>query len=154
MAPSSYSIDELAAACGVTPRAIRYYVQKDILPAPTFRGSQTRYSAEHRLRLDAIRYLRKVKKMKLAAIRRQIAKLDVDQLAALLPPPPPAPPPPAVASAGVAIGTPANATASAFGAGWSRLVLVPGLEVHLAADASALARRIARDIAEARWPKE
>ena len=35
---SAYKLDDLAAAAGVSPRTVRYYVQRGLLPAPPFRG--------------------------------------------------------------------------------------------------------------------
>lgn len=53
----TYKLDELAAAAGVSIRTIRYYVQRELLPAPQFRGPDTAYSERHLLQLQAIRAL-------------------------------------------------------------------------------------------------
>ena len=52
-----YKLDELATEAGVSPRTVRYYVQRGLLPAPAFRGRDTAYGREHLLRLRAIRAL-------------------------------------------------------------------------------------------------
>jgi DNA-binding transcriptional MerR regulator len=53
----NYKIDELARAAGMSPRTVRYYVQRGLLPAPAFRGKDTAYGHEHLVRLKAIRKL-------------------------------------------------------------------------------------------------
>lgn len=53
----SYKIDELSAEAGVSPRTVRYYVQRGLLPAPEFRGRDTVYGLDHLLRLRAIKRL-------------------------------------------------------------------------------------------------
>jgi DNA-binding transcriptional MerR regulator len=50
----SYSVGELADAVGISRRAIRFYVQRGLLPPPDGRGRGARYTAAHRERLDAI----------------------------------------------------------------------------------------------------
>lgn len=57
MDEASYKLDELARAAGTSPRTVRYYVQRGLLPAPAFRGKDTAYGAEHLARLRAIRRL-------------------------------------------------------------------------------------------------
>ncbi len=53
----TYKIEELAAEAGVSPRTVRYYVQRGLLPAPEFRGKDTAYGRDHLLRLHAIKRL-------------------------------------------------------------------------------------------------
>jgi DNA-binding transcriptional MerR regulator len=53
----NYKLDELARAASISPRTVRYYVQRGLLPAPAFRGKDTAYGAEHLVRLRAIRRL-------------------------------------------------------------------------------------------------
>lgn len=50
-------LDEVARAAGVSPRTVRYYIQRGLLPPPRFRGPETAYGDEHVLRLRAIRQL-------------------------------------------------------------------------------------------------
>lgn len=57
MEPRTWKLEELADEAGVSPRTVRYYVQRGLLPAPVFRGRDTAYSAEHLVRLRAIRRL-------------------------------------------------------------------------------------------------
>src|SRR5262245_29650789 len=54
----SYTLDELAAAAGVTVGTLRAWSQRRIFATPPFRGPQTRYERRHRLEVIAIRRLR------------------------------------------------------------------------------------------------
>jgi DNA-binding transcriptional MerR regulator len=54
MEPDSYSIGELADAAGLSRRAVRFYVQRGLLPPPLTRGRGARYGAEHVVRLREI----------------------------------------------------------------------------------------------------
>ena len=47
-------IGELADAAGLSRRAVRFYVQQRLLPAPTGRGRGKHYTAEHLERLQKI----------------------------------------------------------------------------------------------------
>jgi DNA-binding transcriptional MerR regulator len=53
--PALLSIDELAARAEVSRRAIRYYIQRGLLPAPHGMGRGSHYSAEHLTRLIALK---------------------------------------------------------------------------------------------------
>lgn len=50
-------LEEVAKAAGVSPRTVRYYIQRGLLPQPSFRGPDTAYGEEHLVRLRAIRRL-------------------------------------------------------------------------------------------------
>ncbi|MFO0714355.1 MAG: MerR family transcriptional regulator [Sandaracinus sp.] len=50
-------LEEVAKAAGVSPRTVRYYIQRGLLPPPRFRGPDTAYGDEHVVRLRAIRRL-------------------------------------------------------------------------------------------------
>jgi len=50
-------LDELASRAGVSPRTVRYYIQRGLLPAPDFKGPDTAYSHKHLLGLRVIRKL-------------------------------------------------------------------------------------------------
>lgn len=54
---TTYKLDELARAAGVSARTVRYYVQRGLLPAPAFRGRDTVYTGEHLVRLRGIKFL-------------------------------------------------------------------------------------------------
>src|SRR4051794_39849484 len=50
-------LEELATRAGVSPRTVRYYIQRGLLPAPDFKGPDTAYGEKHLLGLRAIRKL-------------------------------------------------------------------------------------------------
>jgi DNA-binding transcriptional MerR regulator len=52
-----YGIEELAALGGVTRRTVRYYVQEGLIPAPLGVGRGRHYGAEHLDRLQAVKAL-------------------------------------------------------------------------------------------------
>ncbi len=74
---SLYTVDELAAATGMTVRTTRYYAGLGLLPPPTRRGRMAYYSAQHRARLDLIRALQD-HGFTLAAIEKYLARIPVD----------------------------------------------------------------------------
>jgi DNA-binding transcriptional MerR regulator len=69
--PGSLKLEELAARAGVSPRTVRYYIQRGLVPAPEFRGPDTSYGDHHLLVLKAIRSL-------------QDAHLPLDAIAGML----------------------------------------------------------------------
>lgn len=52
--PESFGIQELAQKSGVSPRTIRYYVSRGLLPGPRKGGRNACYGPEHLERLQAI----------------------------------------------------------------------------------------------------
>jgi Ca-activated chloride channel family protein len=56
MSPS-LKLDELASRAGVSPRTVRYYIQRGILPPAEFRGPDTAYDERHLQALRAIKRL-------------------------------------------------------------------------------------------------
>ncbi len=76
----TFKLEELAAAAGVSPRTVRYYVQRGLLPAPDFRGKDTAYSEAHLLRLQAIKRLQAAH-LPLDEIQVRLANLPDSELA-------------------------------------------------------------------------
>lgn len=147
---TEWKLAELAAEAGVSPRTVRYYVQRGLLPAPPFKGPDTVYGEEHLRRLKAIRVLQ-ARFLPLDAIQVELARLSPDELKTLaeaqlptdiLPPPPPALPEPAKASE-VSTPGPVSASGQAPMAGYRRWELAPGLELHLADSADEKTRALA-----------
>jgi DNA-binding transcriptional MerR regulator len=144
--PREWKLTELAGAAGVSPRTVRYYVQRGLLPAPPFKGPDTVYGEDHLLRLKAIRALQ-AKFLPLDAIQVELARLSPDELKALadtdsapLPSsaaeasaPAPLPSP---EKTGAAVSPPDGVTS------WRRWELAPGLELHLADTADAKTRAL------------
>jgi DNA-binding transcriptional MerR regulator len=75
----TYKLEELAAEAGVSPRTVRYYVQRGLLPAPEFRGKDTAYGREHLLRLLAVKQLQQAH-MPLDEIQVRLASATIAEL--------------------------------------------------------------------------
>lgn len=131
----SYTAEQFAAKHGITRRTLRYYLAKRILPAPEPRGGSTRYGALQDAVVSAIRVLSQ-RGMTLDEIRKRLRGLSLAQIRALVPPPPAELP---------ELGD-ASAIAAPVGDPWSRVLLVPGLELHVAASAPPAVRRLAGQI--------
>lgn len=79
-----YTVDELAAATGLTVRTTRYYAGLGLLPPPQRRGRLAYYTPAHRARLDLIRALQE-HGFTLSAIESYLRRIpedaDVEDLA-------------------------------------------------------------------------
>lgn len=75
----NYKLEELAAEAGVSPRTVRYYVQRGLLPAPEFRGKDTAYGREHLLRLRAVKRLQEAS-LPLDEIQARLLNATEDEL--------------------------------------------------------------------------
>jgi len=104
-----YGIDELADLGGVSRRAVRYYVQEGLIPAPFGVGRGDHYGAAHLQALLRVKALQEAGHT-LDEIRRPAARR---QPAAVAPPAAPTPPPPPIEA-------------------WRRISLAPGVELHIA----------------------
>ena len=138
---TTYKLEELARAADVAPRTVRYYVQRGLLPAPEFKGRDTSYGRGHLSRLRAIKRLDAIE-ARLAGSSEaeldQLARADVLEVELPRQAPPPAGSRHARASA------PACGVRQAER--WERVVLAPGLELFVKADADPETRRVAREI--------
>lgn len=123
----TFKLEELAKEAGVSPRTVRYYVQRGLLPAPQFRGKDTAYDEEHLLRLRAIRKLQD-QFLPLDAIQAELARRTTRELEELVssgsahPRPLPTPLPPPYRA------PPPHATRAER---WTRWELAPGVELHV-----------------------
>ena len=136
-AAPGYLIDELARLTGATARSIRYWVRREVLPAPRHKGPQTRYAAGCVARIEALRLLQG-QGASLRDIRRRFDNATPTEIEAWVHPAPP----PAAA--------PAPDAPAWRAEGWQRLTLVPGLELHVRDDGGEAVRQIANEIAQ-RW---
>jgi len=142
---SEFKLAELAEKVGTSPRTVRYYVQRGLVPKPDFRGPDTVYGEEHLLRLRAIRKLQE-NFLPLDAIQVELSRLPAEALRKI--------------ADGTELpsgtkhwqhrseATNAHAAASHPHAaprstGWKRWELLPGLELHLRESADAQARELA-----------
>jgi DNA-binding transcriptional MerR regulator len=135
---TAYKLDELARAAEVAPRTVRYYVQRGLLRAPDFRGKDTTYGPEHLLRLQAIKRLQEAH-LPLDEIQGRLGSASTTELERL--------------AAGTLAERPGTAKPASRVAPdarpperWDRIVLAPGVELHVRSDADPEARRIARSI--------
>ena len=139
-----WKLTELATEAGVSPRTVRYYVQRGLLPAPPFKGPDTVYGEEHRVRLKAIRALQ-ARFLPLDAIQVELERLSPEELRALAEsrpaPVPPLPGPPLPSPREPApVSPPVQVTS------WRRWELAPGLELHLADTADEKTRALAEHL--------
>ncbi|HUQ77540.1 MAG TPA: MerR family transcriptional regulator [Patescibacteria group bacterium] len=77
-----YSLTELAALAGVTPRTVRFYLAQGLLPSPGATGPGVKYGEDH---LDRLRLIRRLQRehLPLAEIRTRLAGLDGSEIALL-----------------------------------------------------------------------
>lgn len=136
MSETSYKLDELAKAAGTSPRTVRYYVQRGLLPPPVFRGKDSAYGREHLARLRAIRRLQ-ADYLPLDAIASELEGRSIAEIERLSEEhaeehaPRRAPAPPSLAREAER---------------WRRTALARGLELHVAEDAPAEAKALAERI--------
>jgi Ca-activated chloride channel family protein len=76
---SSYKLEDLARRAGVSPRTVRYYVQRGLVPAPAFRGPDTAYGEEQLAALLAVKKLQE-EFWPLEAIASTIAGRSIEEL--------------------------------------------------------------------------
>lgn len=81
---STYKLDELAERADVSPRTIRYYVQRGLLAPPVFRGRDTAYGEGHLLRLRLIKRLQDERFLPLDAIAAELEAKGDDEVRAML----------------------------------------------------------------------
>src|SRR3954466_14284907 len=115
MADGEMSLDELADRMGLTRRAVRFYVQRGLLPPPLGLGRGRHYDQRH------VETLRRIAELQSAghsldAIGKILAGHDVPPVAADLTP----------ASPPLAASRRTDLAAEL----WTRLRLAPGVELH------------------------
>jgi DNA-binding transcriptional MerR regulator len=109
-AEGRYGIEELASLGGVSRRTVRYYVREGLLPAPLGLGRGRHYDATHLERLLRVKTLQE-RGLSLDEVRRDLERGDGRDVAAELSMAPAAP----------------RVNRSA----WTRLEILPGVELHL-----------------------
>jgi Ca-activated chloride channel family protein len=144
---TEWKLAELAEAAGVSPRTVRYYVQRGLLPAPPFRGPDTVYAEEHLVRLRAIRVLQ-ARFLPLDAIQVELQRLSLEELRKLAEADATPVPPPVSAMARVEVAPqapvpPTEAARPVEMARYQRWELAPGLELHVSEAAEAKVRALA-----------
>jgi len=81
---AAFKLDELAEKADVSPRTIRYYVQRGLLAPPVFRGRDTAYGEGHLLRLRLIKRLQDERFLPLDAIAVELGGKSDDEVRAML----------------------------------------------------------------------
>ena len=79
MDPAKYTIDQLVEMSGFSRRAIRYYIQENLLAPPAGRGRGGFYNDSHLAHLQRIRSLRS-QGLSLMAIKRLTESVDTEQV--------------------------------------------------------------------------
>lgn len=164
------SIEELAEQAGVPVRTIRYYIAEGLLPGPGARGKGALYTEDHLLRLRLIRRLVE-QHVPLAEIRERLALLSTGDLRRLLAEEERQAP----GAPGVADATSAREYIAALlqrarslrtrtlaeqaprqpapapqpAETWRRIVLAPGVELHVRADAERRYRALVQRLLQA-----
>jgi len=110
-----YGIEELAALGGVTRRTVRYYVQEGLLQAPLGVGRGRHYGPEHLARLQAVKGLQE-KGLSLDEVRAELEPGRGRRQAA---------------AALVAASLPEPRVARSA---WTRVEIVPGVELHVSTE--------------------
>lgn len=82
-AANNFTIGELAADAGVTPRTIRYYVSEGLLPPPGGSGPNRVYGREHSTRLMLIKRLQQ-EHLPLHEIKSRLARVTLAEMENLL----------------------------------------------------------------------
>ena len=86
-----YTLTELSALAGVTPRTVRYYLAQGLLPTVGVSGPGAKYDDRHLARLRLIKRLQE-EHQPLADIRHRLNALDDSAIATIATEPAPRPP--------------------------------------------------------------
>ena len=131
----TFKLEDLAREADVSPRTVRYYVQRGLLPAPAFRGRDTVYTQDHLDRLKAIRKLQE-QYLPLDAIAAEMAQKRPEEILER-PTPLPIPPP-----------LPRPGPGPARGERWTRYQIRDGVEIHVREDVVASVGNLAGELAK------
>ena len=146
----TFTAAELAEETGLQPRTIRHYSFTGLITKPPFRGRSTAYTEENLADVLTVRALTK-EGLGAPEVKAAMAKMTLAEIRAKagLPPVDCSPPtPPVVVPANPAPPPPAPEPRASLGEDWSRVALLPGLELHVRGDAKDFVRKVAREIRE------
>jgi DNA-binding transcriptional MerR regulator len=130
MEGQGYSIRELARLAGIAPDTIREWIKRGLIPRVRFQGPKTRYSEVHLQRIRAVKRL-KGESLSLDDIGIRMATMSPLELQNIVQPP--------------VVAAPSPPAATSFPAeNWKRVVLCPGLELHVAD--TAVHKRMAQQV--------
>ena len=131
----------IAAAAGISLHTLRYYVRRGLIQHAELHGVGSVYGPGALVRALAIRRLT-TQNEGLDEIRQRFAKLSLEEIAVIAGLERPEPSPAASTSEAEPLAAGSSET-------WSRVALLPGLELHVRADATAFVKRVAGEIASA-----
>jgi DNA-binding transcriptional MerR regulator len=153
MKPTELKLDELAERAGVSPRTVRYYIQRGLLTAPAFRGADTSYGEEHLVALRAIKKLQEaywpLDTIAGALAHRSPADLERIASGALVPPRDEAGAAEAQAAPAPAAAHPYRHAPAAHRTRVERVRLADGVELSIEEGASKEARALVENIVRA-----
>ena len=125
------TLREIGARVGMSQRAMRAWLKAGLIPHVPFRGPATRYGSDALARAQRVRQLR-AERLDFEQIRRRLAVEEAAE---------------AKARAEAAAESIASASLAAGGGDtWQRIVLLPGMELHVRTDGGALLQRLAAEI--------
>jgi DNA-binding transcriptional MerR regulator len=136
----TYKLEELAKEAGTSPRTVRYYVQRGLLPPPIFKGKDSTYRRDHLVRLRAIKKLQG-DYLPLDAIAAELEGKAIEEIEAIAKSHPRPMPSPSVRPQQIVVTTPLVRAHS-----WRRHEIERGLEMHLSDDASPETKALAEKI--------
>jgi DNA-binding transcriptional MerR regulator len=125
-----YSIRELASLAGIAPDTIREWIKRGLVPRVQFRGPRTRYTDLHLQRIRAIKKL-KGESLSLNNIGTRMATMGPQDLENIVHPP-------------VVAASNPQAEPTFPAENWKRIVLCPGLELHVVD--TAMHKRMAQQV--------
>lgn len=145
-----YSLEELARATGTPIATLRSYVRHGIVPSQRGARGGAHFGEEQFYRACAANALRK-RGVGVRAIKAQVEAATDAELCAIagLPAPPRQISPEEIERAHRSHGTHAPRVKTLAREGWTRVVLAPGVELHVRADAGEEALSVARAIEDA-----
>ena len=107
-----YGIEDLAALAGVTRRTVRYYVQEGLIPAPLGVGRGRHYGPEHLARLQSVKGLQE-RGLSLDEVRHELEQGGAGRRRAV---------------------AASRAEPQVQLSAWTRVEVVPGVELHVSRD--------------------
>lgn len=131
---TTLSIGELADQAGLSRRAVRFYVQRELLPPPHGRGRGARYDVSHLARL------RRIQELQDAGYSLEQIRALLTQGSAGLTQPTQEPAKKSFAELPAAPRAAAPRTDPSPASAWTRLELLPGIELHVSAELGAADR--------------
>lgn len=144
------TLDELADAADVSPRLVRYYLERGLLPSPKFKSRATRYGPAYLPRLRAIRRLRE-EGLGVEEIQKRLRKASAEEIEALGAPPSVEPEAPEEEAASKEKKLPEGFAGpyrkELASERWEHVALCPGVVLMVKGEADAEAWRVAREIA-------